>query len=63
MKIVYKRIKILKPHCGDCGELLQGNNSIAFPYRCRCGVWMPSNKDVFIFDLVAVKKNRDLKTK
>ncbi len=39
MKIKYKKVKVAMPHCGDCGELLSGNGSIATPYRCKCGTW------------------------
>lgn len=39
MKIVYKKIKLPVEHCGVCGERLQGDNSIAFPYKCSCGTW------------------------
>ena len=27
------------PHCPQCGEQLRGNNSVANPWKCRCGVW------------------------
>ena len=39
MKPIYKRIKQLVAHCPDCGEELGGNNSIAFPWTCTCGIW------------------------
>lgn len=39
MKVIYKKIKVAMPHCGDCGEGLLGNNSIMSPYRCKCGTW------------------------
>lgn len=39
MQILYKRIKTLQPHCGDCGERLSGNGSIVLPYQCSCGIW------------------------
>lgn len=39
MQITYKKIPKLIPHCGYCGEELQGNNSCMFPYRCKCGEW------------------------
>lgn len=39
MQIKYKQVKRLMPHCGDCGEMLRGNGSYAFPYECSCGVW------------------------
>lgn len=35
----YKRIKVLMPHCPDCKEQLQGNNSIVQPWECKCGIW------------------------
>lgn len=36
---VYKRIKVAKPHCPKCGELLSGNNSMISPWECSCGIW------------------------
>lgn len=39
MRVKYKRVKMTMPHCGDCGEMLNGNNSIALPYKCSCGIW------------------------
>jgi hypothetical protein len=35
----YKPIEILKEYCPVCDEQLQGNNSIAFPWKCKCGTW------------------------
>ena len=40
MKPVYKRVKMLMPHCPKCGEQLAGNNSIANPWVCECGIWV-----------------------
>ena len=40
MKIKYKQVEITKPHCGECGERLEGNGSIARPYKCSCGEWI-----------------------
>ena len=39
MKIKYKKIKQLVPHCGVCGERLLGNGSYILPYKCKCGEW------------------------
>jgi hypothetical protein len=39
MKLTYKFIKTLHPHCGVCGEILTGNNSLVLPYKCKCGTW------------------------
>ena len=39
MKPDYKRVKVLRPHCPKCKEILSGNNSMALPYECSCGVW------------------------
>ncbi|QGH73348.1 MAG: zinc-ribbon protein [Siphoviridae sp. cttb18] len=36
---VYKRVKMLMPHCPVCKEQLSGNNSMVSPYRCSCGEW------------------------
>ena len=35
----YKPVTELQPHCPNCKERLTGNNSIALPYQCSCGVW------------------------
>ncbi len=51
MKIKYKKVKIAMPHCGDCGEQLSGNNSIAFPYKCKCGEWEMSWPDYTEYQL------------
>jgi hypothetical protein len=39
MRLAYKQVKMMVEHCGDCGERLMGNNSIASPFRCSCGEW------------------------
>jgi hypothetical protein len=39
MRIKYKKVKIPMPHCGDCGEMMLGNNSYISPYNCKCGTW------------------------
>lgn len=31
----------MKEHCPECKEVLQGNNSLSFPWTCKCGVWEP----------------------
>jgi len=36
---IYKIVKISKPHCSICKEMLLGNGSIVLPYWCRCGEW------------------------
>lgn len=36
---VYKKVKMLMPHCSHCKEMLRGNGSIISPYECKCGVW------------------------
>lgn len=55
MKVVYKRVKILMPHCGICKEMFGGNNSIASPYQCKCGTWKNSWEDPIEFELVKKK--------
>lgn len=45
MRVTYKRIKVAMPHCGDCQEELQGNNSLLMPYKCRCGEWKSKSWD------------------
>lgn len=27
------------PHCRECGNELEGNGSVVFPYACECGIW------------------------
>jgi hypothetical protein len=39
MRIDYRKIKTYAPFCGECGEQLSGNNSLARPYSCSCGEW------------------------
>lgn len=36
---VWKRIKMLEPHCPICKQHLTGNNSMMHPYKCECGEW------------------------
>lgn len=38
-KLEYKQVKMLMPHCNECGEQLKGNNSMNTPYWCSCGTW------------------------
>ena len=49
MKPTYKQVKIMKPHCPKCKEMLSGDNSISFPYKCKCGVW--ETEDGFDFKI------------
>ncbi len=39
MQPTYKKVKVTKPHCPTCKEMLTGNNSMVLPYQCKCGVW------------------------
>lgn len=39
MKILYKQVKAIMPHCGECGEQMSGNGTDIFPYECSCGKW------------------------
>jgi len=41
MEPKYKKIKVSRPHCPKCDEDLLGNNSMALPWRCSCGIWEP----------------------
>jgi hypothetical protein len=36
---VWKKVKVLRPHCPICKEELSGDNSQMFPYKCFCGFW------------------------
>lgn len=38
----YKQVKLFKPHCPKCGEMLTGNNSSYSPWECKCGTWVHS---------------------
>ena len=38
-RVVYKRVKMMMPHCPECKEQLTGNNSSILPYTCSCGEW------------------------
>ncbi len=35
----YKMVKISRPHCPICKEMLGGNNSGISPWKCSCGEW------------------------
>lgn len=39
MKPVYKKVKVIMPHCEKCKNILRGNGSILNPYNCQCGKW------------------------
>lgn len=39
MKMIYKRVKMMMPHCSQCGEQLLGDGSFILPYQCQCGTW------------------------
>ena len=32
-------LKKLVPYCPICNQDLSGNNSLALPYECECGIW------------------------
>ena len=38
-KMIYRRIKILKPFCNVCDKQIHGNGSLNDPYFCDCGEW------------------------
>jgi len=38
-QIIYKKVKILWPHCPVCKKALAGNGSDFLPYQCNCGIW------------------------
>lgn len=54
MNYVYKKVKVAKPHCPQCQEMLRGNGSIASPYQCKCGVWQ-FNYNSGEFDVISHK--------
>jgi hypothetical protein len=41
----FKKVKVFKPHCPVCKEMLGGDNSFISPYVCSCGVWKWTNLD------------------
>ena len=43
MKIIYKSVKCIMPHCPRCKSALGGNGSIMLPYYCECGEWRPKD--------------------
>jgi len=45
MRLKWKQIKTMAPHCGDCSEQLRGNNSLMNPYECSCGKWEAKRGD------------------
>ena len=47
MKIIYKQVKTIMPHCPKCKNMLGGNGSVLLPYYCECGEWKP--KDTWDF--------------
>lgn len=47
----WKPVKTTAPFCPNCDEQLKGNNSIAFPYTCSCGVWVSSWTDPLNFTI------------
>jgi len=50
---IYKIVKISKPHCSICNEMLLGNGSIVLPYWCRCGEWkVDIDQDELSFSLI-----------
>lgn len=54
MQITYKKIPRWEPHCGECGEQLQGDNSQVLPFKCSCGVWQ-YDRDSREYKLIKVK--------
>ena len=43
-RLKYKQVKVLKPICPGCDQVLGGNGSVIIPYECRkCDkTWEPS---------------------
>ena len=39
MKILYKKVNVIMPHCPICKSMLGGNGSFLLPYYCECGEW------------------------
>ncbi len=53
---VYKRVKHLAPHCPQCGEELQGDNSCVSPWTCNCGTWKNDFINPMDYKIVGDKK-------
>lgn len=58
MRPSYKKIKVLAEHCPKCGEQLEGNNSMAHPWKCSCGVWT-TNKYPFTGEYEVVPEAKE----
>ncbi len=56
MKLKYKKIRVSVPFCPICDEQLQGSNSLAFPYKCKCGIWKRDMNNVTEWNLVKVEE-------
>lgn len=41
-RVKWKKRKVFVPTCPNCKEQLQGDNSMAYPYKCKCGKWISS---------------------
>jgi tRNA(Ile2) C34 agmatinyltransferase TiaS len=39
VKPEYRKVKVLKPHCPVCKQMLYGEGSMILPYKCKCGTW------------------------
>jgi ribosomal protein S27AE len=52
----YKKIKMLMPHCPQCGEVLSGDNSGISPWRCSCGEWHNSWSEPLDYKITPIKK-------
>lgn len=40
MRYVYRQVLGPVAFCPQCNQRLFGNNSLAHPYSCACGVWV-----------------------
>jgi len=58
MRPDYKRVKAVAEFCPKCKERLRGNNSIANPWECACGIWR-TNKYPFTGEYEIEKKLPD----
>lgn len=56
LKIIYKKVNKLVPHCSECGEELSGTGSMVSPYYCRCGDW---EWDFEKTDYILIKSTND----
>lgn len=59
MRPEYKKVRVMKPHCPVCGNMLFGDNSMINPWRCPCGEWHNTFQDPFEYEIKKESKDED----